>query len=115
MVVTAVAVVVATAVVVEMVVTAVAVVVATAVAVVTVVEEMPANGVPVPVAGKTAAMAPATTLVKLVVAMTTVAAVAVVAPPPVVVATIIPDMEVLRAKALRGRRHAIAVRPLPEP
>jgi hypothetical protein len=94
---------------------AAAVVVATAVAVVTAVVEMPANGVPVPVAGKTAAMAPATTLVKLVVEMTTVAAVAVVAPPPVVVATIIPDMEVLRAEALRGRRHAIAVRPLPEP
>ena len=54
-------------------------------------------------------------VVKLVVDMTTVAAVAAVAPPPVVVATIIPDMEVLRAEALRGRRHAIAVRPLPEP
>ena len=71
---------------------------------------------PVPVAGKTAVMAPATAEVKLVAATTTAAAVAVVAPPGAAEAEMtIPVTEVLRADALKGRRRAIAGRPLPGP
>ena len=69
---------------------------------------------PVPVAGKTAAMAPVTAVVK-VVAVTTMAAAVVVAAHPVaaVVAMTIPVTEVLRADALRGRPRATVGRPLP--
>ena len=85
-----------------------------AAAVVTEVAVMLVTVLPVPVAGKTAAMAPVTAVVK-VAAVTTMAAAVVVAAHPVaaVAVTTIPVTEVLRADALRGRPRATACRPLP--
>jgi len=69
---------------------------------------------PVPVAGKTAAMAPVTAVVK-VAAVTTMAAAVVVEAHPVAVLAVptIPVTEVLRADFLRGRPRATAGQPLP--
>ena len=69
---------------------------------------------PVPVAGKTAAMAPVKAVAK-VAAVTTMAAAVVVAAHPVAPVAVMttPVTEVLRADPLRGRLRATVGRPLP--